>query len=431
MTDTVAMRPLLHFVGRHLSVPLFRNSYALMLSGVGSTVLGLGFWALAVRLYPPEEIGRTSAAISMMILLATILQLNLTNGLVRFLPEAGSRIGPLVRSAYAIAAVSSLVGAGLFTAVASGHLFFGDASRSMAAFAVLFVVAVPLWSVFVLQDAALTGLRSTGAVPVENMVFALVKIVLLVPLAVFPQLGLLGAWLLSAGMVTIPLNAYIFRRLIPKRASAPAAVESWWQVRRYLASDYVGGLLESVFVGALPVVVTWKLGLVASAYFYTSWIVVTGFEALLFSIGSSLTAEGAHERSTTAMLHNSTLKMAAALVLPVVLVGFVGAPWLLGVYGHEYAVHGTTLFQLLALAMPFRAIVILRISVLRIERRGLSIIGYQGANAVMLLVGALLVLERFGLAGMGWLFLAVQALLAAAALVLSASRSRDETKAIA
>jgi O-antigen/teichoic acid export membrane protein len=401
-----------------------------VLSGVVSTALGLGFWALAVRLYPPEEIGRTSAAVSMMLLLAAILQLNLTNGLVLFLPEAGNRTGPLVRSAYAIAAVSSLVGAGLFTVVASGHLFFTEERGSTAAFAVLFIIAVPLWSVFVLQDSALIGLRSAGAVPIENAVFALVKIVLLVPLSVLPQLGLLGAWLLSAGLVIVPLNAYIFRRLIPTRTDAPATVESWWQVRRYLASDYLGGLLETAFVGALPVVVAWKLGLVTNAYFYTSWIVVTGLEAVLFSIGSSLTAEGARERSATAVLHHSSLKIAAALILPVVLVGFVGAPWLLGIYGHEYAVNATALFQLLLLAMPLRAIVVLRISVLRIEHRGLSIMGYQGVNAVMLLVGALFVLERFGLTGMGWVFLAVQALLASIVLASSPRRDRDESKAI-
>lgn len=422
MTYTAGRRSVLQFVQTHLSIPLFRNSYALALSGVGSSALGLGFWALAVRMYPPEEIGRTSAAISMMLLLAAILQLNLTNGLVLFLPEAGSRSGPLVRSAYAIAVVSSFVGAGLFTVGALGHLFFAEERGSTAAFAVLFIVAVPLWSVFVLQDSVLIGLRSAGTVLVGNVVFALVKIVLLIPLSVLPQMGLLGAWLLSAGLVIIPLNGYIFRRLIPKHAHVSATVESWWQMRRYLASDYLGGLLETTFVGALPVVVTWKLGLVANAYFYTSWIIVTGLEAVLFSIGSSLTAEGVHERSAIAVLHHSSLKIAAALILPISVVGFVGAPWLLGIYGHEYAVNVTTLFQLLLLAMPLRAVVVLRISVLRIEHRGLSIIGYQGVNAVMLVVGALLVLDRFGLTGMGWVFLAVQTLLASTALASSPRR---------
>jgi len=429
MTVTAGGRSFRHVVGNHLSVPLFRNSYALVLSGIGSTALGLGFWALAVRLYPPEEIGRTSAAVAMMILLSSITQLNLTNGLVMFLPDAGSRTGPLVRSAYAIAALSSLIGAGSFTIAAFGYLFF--ANGSTAGFAVLFVLAVPLWSVFVLQDAALTGLRSAGMVPVENVAFALIKIVLIVPLAVFPQLGLLSAWLLSAGLVIIPLNAYLFRRLIPKRDNALATVGSWWQVRRYLASDYMGGLLETAFVGVLPVVVAWKLGLVANAYFYTSWIVVTALEAVLFSIGSSLTVEGAHERSATAVLHNRAVKMTAALILPVVAIGFVGAPWLLRIYGHEYAVNATALFQLLLLAMPLRAIVVLRISVLRIERRGLSIMGYQGVNACLLLVGTLLVVERFGLAGVGWVFLTVQVLLASSVLVMNARRHQDESKAMA
>ncbi|NMO90353.1 lipopolysaccharide biosynthesis protein [Actinomycetospora sp. TBRC 11914] len=400
-------------VRRHLETPLFRNSYALVVSGGVSMLLGLGFWALAVRLFPAEEVGRTSAAVSTMTLLAAILQLNLTNGLIRFLPESGRRTGAMLRSAYGIAAISSLVGGALFVAITVGRSFLAGPGGSTLGFALLFVVAVPVWSVFVMQDAALIGLRAAGAVPVENAVFSVLKIALLVPFAAFPQLGMLGAWMLAASVVIVPLNTYIARRLLPRHAGEEPTVQSWWEVRRYLGSDYTGGLLETGFVAVLPILVTAKLGLVANAYFYTSWIVVTGLELVLFSIGSSLTAEGAHHRAGTARFHAATVRLTAAFIVPVVGIGVLIAPWLLAVYGPDYVDHGTTLFRLLLLAMPLRAIVALRLSVLRVERRGAAIVRYQGANAVLLLVGGYVALGHLGLPGMGLVFLATQALLAA------------------
>jgi O-antigen/teichoic acid export membrane protein len=416
----------LRTVRGHLRVPLYANSYALIASGLGSTALGLGFWALAVRFYQPEEIGRASAAISMMTLLAAILQLNLANGVIRFLPEAGNRTAALIRRAYLTCAVTGLIGGAAFTAAVSDRLFFAGLGEHSWALRLLFVAAVPVWSLFVLQDATLTGLRAATVIPVENLVFSVAKIALLVPLAVAPQTGLLIAWIVPALILLVPVNVLVFARFAPRHAAEEPRVHSWKQVRRYLASDYVGGLFETAFVAALPVLVTVKLGLVANAYFYTSWIVVTGLELVLISIGSSLTAEGAHAASATTWLHGRASRMTAAILLPVVVVGLVGAPWLLRIYGEQYAENGTGLFRLLLLAMLFRAVVVLRISLLRIARRGVTIIAYQAANAVLLLAGGLLVLTPWGLTGFGVVFLAVQAVLATAALLPGRGRPRPE-----
>jgi O-antigen/teichoic acid export membrane protein len=315
----------------------------------------------------------------------------------------------------------------VFVAVTAGHSFLAGPGGSTVGFALLFVVAVPVWSVFVMQDAALIGLRAAGAVPVENAVFSLLKIVLLVPLAAFPQLGMLGAWMLAASVVIIPLNLYIGRRLVPRHAGEQPRVQGWWELRRYLGSDYTGGLLETGFVAVLPILVTAKLGLVDNAYFYTSWIVVTGLELVLFSIGSSLTAEGAHDHAGTTRFHAATVRLTAAFIVPVVVVGVLIAPWLLAIYGPDYVDHGTTLFRLLLLAMPLRAVVALRLSVLRVERRGAAIVRYQGANAVLLLGGGLLVLGPLGLPGMGLVFLGTQALLAASVGVGSLVRRTRRT----
>ena len=55
-------------------------------------------------------------------------------------------------------------------------------------FAVLFAVSVVVWEVFTLQDAALVGLQRPVAVPIENVIYSLAKLALLV----------VGAWLLGS-----------------------------------------------------------------------------------------------------------------------------------------------------------------------------------------------------------------------------------------
>ena len=83
--------------------PLLRNGHLLSASSVLTSVLGAGYWALATRLYPVDEVGRNYAAVSAMLFLAGVGQLNLTNVLVRFVPVAAGRTGRLVARAYAAA----------------------------------------------------------------------------------------------------------------------------------------------------------------------------------------------------------------------------------------------------------------------------------------------------------------------------------------
>ena len=52
--------------------------------------------------------------------------------------------------------------------------------RRRPGLALWFVVATMAWTVFVLQDSVLAGIRQAGWVPAENLVFSVAKLVLLV-----------------------------------------------------------------------------------------------------------------------------------------------------------------------------------------------------------------------------------------------------------
>ncbi len=47
------------------------------------------------------------------------------------------------------------------------------------------------------------------------------------------------------------------------------------------------------------------------------------------------------------------------LTVPSIIVGYFLAPWILGIFGHPYAVHSTTLLRMQLLSMPFNAVMVI------------------------------------------------------------------------
>src|SRR5712692_394265 len=96
------------FVGRvisHTRIPLYRNGYALILSSAMTSGLGAVYWIIAARNYSVEDVGINSAAISAMMFLAGISQLNLMSALVRFVPRAGRGTKRFAIFAYGISMI--------------------------------------------------------------------------------------------------------------------------------------------------------------------------------------------------------------------------------------------------------------------------------------------------------------------------------------
>ncbi len=70
----------------HVAEPLFSGAYNLIATTAITAMLGLGFWAVAARLYSPSQVGRDSVLINAMLAISSICQLNAWDSIVRFLP---------------------------------------------------------------------------------------------------------------------------------------------------------------------------------------------------------------------------------------------------------------------------------------------------------------------------------------------------------
>ncbi|MBV9282707.1 MAG: teichoic acid transporter [Chloroflexi bacterium] len=396
----------------HLRTPLYRTAYALILSNGATSVLGLAYWALAAHFYATRTVGINSAAISAVLLLSGIAQLNLEGALLRFIPAVGRAARSLIGYSYLACLVVSAVAASIFLAgldIWSPALGF---LRANAWTILWFVLATMGWSVFALQDMVLTGLRGASWVPVENTLFAVVKMVLLVVFAApLPQYGIFASWTIPTALSVLPVNALIVGRLLPRHITESAARAIPIRPReivRYVAGDYAGALFFLASTTLLPIVVTREVGSTANAYFYLSWLIAYSLQLVSLSMTSSLTVEAAASEGDLWGITRRALVQNARLVVPAALVIAAAAPLILRVYGPTYAARGDMLLRLLALSAIPGIITTLFMGVARVRRRTSRILLVQGLIAVLVLGLSVAWLRPFGITGIGMAWLVAQ-----------------------
>ncbi|MEU2063394.1 lipopolysaccharide biosynthesis protein [Streptomyces sp. NPDC013455] len=390
--------------GRSGGSPLFRNAYALMFNTGISAVLGLGFWLAAARYYSESAVGQGSAAIAAMKFLAGLTAVTLTGALARFIAVSGDRTGRLVRRMYA--------GSSLIVALAAGAFLltldvWGPSYRFLHGTlgGLGFIAAVAAWNVLTLQDGVLTGLRSAPWVAVGNTVFSAVKLALLAAFAVaLPTTGVFVSWVAAIATSVLPLGWLVFRRLVPRHEEATgdhAEPPTPGEIGRFLAGDYTGSLFSLAVVHLVPVLVAARVGAEENAYFYIAATIGGTTNLLAVNMGASLTVEGAHDPARLAANTRAALARMARIMLPVAGLLFLGAPWILGVFGAGYADAATSLLRLFAVGAVLRTVMETHFAVLRAQSRTAGLAWLQGLLCVLVLGLTLLLLPRMGLTGAG------------------------------
>lgn len=413
-------RPLARFFA-HARTPLYRNAYALILSAGATSGLGMVYWVLAARHYPAEVVGVNSAIVSAMLFLAEISRLNLGSALLRFVPRAGHATGRFIGAVYlvsvAVAAAGCLV-AMLVPAVRAAALRLLEVPPT---FFLWFLLALLAWCIYTLQENVLTALGQAVWVPVENALFAVGKIGLLLILAgSFPRFGIFASWMLPAVALLVPVNVAIFGRFVPRHvreAAGRAEAIAPAQIASYVAGDYLGHVFFLASTSLLPVLVVQQAGTSANAYFYQPWLIASSLQLITYNMATSLTVEAARDPAKLPVYARQMLLHVARLLVPPVALIVLGAPVILLAFGESYAAEGTTLLRLLALsALPYLVITIY-FSIARVRRQIAGIVVVQGVLCVLTLGLSYALLRLYGITGVGIAWLASCAAVAAALLL--------------
>ena len=395
-------------------LPLFRNAYALFGSSLISSSLGLVYWAIAARVFPPAEVGISASLISVLIFASGISQLNLQSALYRFVPQAGSRTRVLIGGAYLFVAGMALV---VGIAVTLILFWLGAVPTDIAeigpAELAAFAASVIIWSLFAFQDFVLASLRLSVWVPIENLVFAILKLLLLVGFVWLHPFGIFVSWMLSALIGVIVVSGLIFGVLLRRQWPATRPIHLTIRgVARYAGADYIAGIFMTAGTSLVPVLAFVILGSVASGLFYPVWLITMMLWLAPAAMLSSLLVESSAGHSDFRSDGLRVLKVIGLTVAGPILVLLLAAPLVLLIFGPEYAEVGAGPMRLLALSTIPYAVKSYATYLSRYERRMRRVINIEAGAAIPALVLAVILAPVLGLIGLALAVLLAQTMIA-------------------
>jgi O-antigen/teichoic acid export membrane protein len=398
------------------------NAMSLMTATLAANGLGLAFWAVAAHLEPPAAVGRASAGIAALTLLSMIAQLNLTNVFIRLVPAAGRLGALLIRRGYlVVVGLSFAAGLVYATTGLSAHVLTGGWTARA-----LFVLAVPVLSVFALEDSVLTALRLAPWVAAENVSAAVARLALLPLLGVsLLSGGTIAAWVLPAAVAAVVVNSLLFGRALPALATVDGTLPGRRRLLSFVAGEYAGNLCFAASAQVVPLLVVWRLGTAQAAYLTMPWLIATGISLVMWNVAASFEVEAASGRGRPGALLRRSLLLWGAIAAAATAICELGARPLLELVGARYAAHGVVLLRLVGLSAPFSAMVVLFCALAWLDQRIWMLAGFQAGVGAVLVGTTVVLLPRLGLAAAGWAYLAAQALSAAAAAPFALRRMRQ------
>jgi O-antigen/teichoic acid export membrane protein len=403
-----------------IRTPLYRNALALLVNSGVTSLIGIAYWTLAARLASPAVVGVNAALISAMVALASLSHLGLEGALAGLLPRAGAATGALVRRAYGIAGVLAVAAATIFV-VAAPRLSEQLRDLYRPGVAALFVAAVLIWSLFALQDCVLTGLRRAVWIPIENILYSALKLVMVLVLAgSLGGYGIVVSWVVPAALALVPVTLAVVKVFIPAhlKAHGTETGQGTDLFNRFVVGDGLGMLLAQVPIALLPLLVVEQAGAEAAGRFYIAWMLTQSLDLVAVNVGMSLTVEGAHTQDELPSMFRRVLLRTLALVGLAVGVGALAAPWVLALFGAGYVQASVEPFRLLLLGSLFRVVITLAICAARAERRPSLVVVLHASLTAIVVPLAWQLTGEAGATGAALAWTIGQAAVAALALVL-------------
>jgi O-antigen/teichoic acid export membrane protein len=330
---------------------LFANAASLVASTGLTSALGVVYWFVAAHSFSIQAVGLASAALSAMVLLATLGSLGQGTFLLGELQlRAPSEVPSLIGSGLAVGAalgaalalVYATVGAALLPALRPFESPLGAA---------IFTLGVTIMAMTMVADDVTIGLLRGSVQLWRNLTLGVTKLAFLAPLALFVThstgVDIYATWTVGAFL------SLVFVAGLAVHASGWRTVSKIlprWQVVRHSWSSIFGHQLLNLSLRSglvLPTFVLVILGASYTASFYVAYQVAalviavpTSFSTVLYAIGRT---EGKRLPSKMRQSLLTCVLVGSASTVCVVLAG----SWILTIFGRTYAHQATTALWLL------------------------------------------------------------------------------------
>lgn len=384
---------------------LLSNAGSMLGTTVVTSLLGVLFWWVAAHAFSERAVGIAAAAVGAMTLLGFLATLGLGTLLMGELPllEKGHR--SLINAALTITAVFGAILGAIFAAVAPLLASNLDSLNEDPIAILSFAAGVALTALALVLDQALIGLLQGGLQLRRNTVFALVKLVALIPIGVL--LSNAGApWIYSAWGAGIAASLFVVRGFFRKRDDGDPLRPDFRflrGMRMSAASHHAFNLALQIPALLLPVIVVGLVSPAANASFYIAWMIASLLVMVPVSLGTVLYPIGSRDPEAMGQGLKLTLVISFGFGIAANLFLIPAASPLLSVFGAGYAEQGTDPLHILALGVFPLTFKTLYVSIHRVRRKlGVALPVVWGGTALEV-VGAIVgVHVAGGLTGLSW-----------------------------
>lgn len=349
---------------------LLVNAGSMMGTAIATAGFGVVFWVVATHYFSQTSVGVASASTSAMTLLGFIATLGLGTLLMGELSRGKARRGTLLSAALLVTGgVGAVLGLG-FALIAPAISQNFDALSSNPLSTSFFTAGVGLTAAALVLDQALIGLMRGGLQFSRNVVFSIVKLVALVPVAlVVVNAG--PEWVYAVWTVGLAFSFVVLLR--PFRDRGGESVRPDFGVLHQMRSSALAHHLFNLGAKTpdllVPVLVVAFVSGEANASFYTAWMIAGFIFTVPWSLSTVVFAIGAGDSARLAERFRFSIGASMGFGLLANLVLIVAAEPILGIFGPSYAAAATTPLHILALGVVGDTIRMHFIAVHRVQNR--------------------------------------------------------------
>jgi len=355
-----------------------------LLGEMANSGLGFGFWALAARLFSTDNVGTAATLVSLSSLATSIAILGLDNGLVRFV----SKVREPRRMIRHLVTITGLLGALVgvvftyviltLTGVGAGQVPF------LVGISAILTVS-QIW--FQVTDGVILAAGRSQILAYRALAYGIVKIGLVLVMVSAGAAGLFAAYTVPLLLIVIA-SFLLVPRLWPKENPAGTPYR-FRAVANLSAGNWVSGFAYSLpnrLAPSLIVLFLGKSGLSTVAFFFIALQLAEVLNYVSESVAKSLFAHGSLQDRLTHNVTASVRGLLAIVLIPLIAVGLVAAPFAMSVVGGQaYSDHYLALQLFLLAVLPKSYYQVLKAK-FNVDRRPKALIVSGSALGVSTLV---------------------------------------------
>lgn len=372
-----------------------------MLTTGVTAILGFIFWLICSKFFIPEEIGLATSLISAMSLLSYASLLGFNNTFIRTLPTSSNRSN-VINTGLLLSISAAVILASIYVRMLEFIAPKLDLVLDTSWYEVGFVIMVALATINLLTDSIFIAFRGAKYnLLIDGGIMGIIKLIL--PL-IFIGFGAYGVFMASGAAASVAMIASIIFLVLKfdYKPKFSINIQTLRNVFHYSFINYVANLFNIIPTLILPLIILNHLGPANAGYYYLAFTIVSLLYAVVYSVSSSLFAEGSYGEVALRKLFTRSTIIVTAIIIPAGLILIEFGPLILKLFGKSYSDAASQTITVLALASPAVAAYTLGNVLLRITHKVYAIIAVNFIYMFVICGLALLWVNR----GLVWIAIA-------------------------